>query len=261
MPATASGITTEREGAVLIVRIDNPPLNLLTQDVRHALGDVFEEVGRDDSVRAVILASGPKHFCAGADMTEFPLRFEPAIARAHGANGHRMMRALVACRKPVAAAIEGAGLGGGFELALGCDLRVMGRDGKVGLPEIHRGIWPGTGGMALLARLLGEHAARSIVLDGATFDAGAALAGGLCDRIAEEGDALPAALEVAERWAARPGASVGTVKQLMGQPFLERFDAHLARELEAYVACYQTADAREGNVAFFEKREARWSHR
>jgi enoyl-CoA hydratase len=259
MSAT-EGVAIEREGAILVVRIANPPLNLLTQEIRRALGDALGEVASDETVRAVILASGAAHFCAGADMTEFPLRFDPAVARSHGANGHRMMRELARCPKPTVAAIKGACLGGGMELALACDVRVAAASARLGLPEIHRGIWPGTGGLALLARLVGEARAKAIVLDGDVLSAATAATLGLVDQVVDDGEALGAARQLAARWSDRPAMAVRAVKQLLDAPFLERFDAHLARELEAYVAAFQTADAREGNAAFFARRAPRWSH-
>lgn len=260
MGAEPTSVQSERRDSVLVVRIDNPPLNLLTQEIRRSLGEIFAAAAADDGARAVVLASGPEHFCAGADMKEFPLRFDPEVARAHAANGHRMALNLVRCPKPTIAAIEGACLGGGMELALACDFRIAARTAKLGLPEINRGVWPGTGGIPLLARLIGAARAKELILNGETMDATEAKSANLVEEVVEEGQAIEAALQRAGRLVQRPAAAVRSVKQLADRQFLASFAAHLEDELEAYVACYQTEDAREGNRAFFEKRPPRWTH-
>ena len=256
----SAGITVARQDAVAVVRIDNPPLNLLTQGVRRALGDFFSAVADDGSVRAVVFAPGDKHFCAGADMSEFPQRFDPEVARRHGENGHRMCLSLVRSPVPVIAAIEGACMGGGLELALGCDFRIAAVSAKLGLPEIRRGVWPGTGGMPLLARLVGDQRAKSLVFGGDILDARDAREMGLLDRLAEPGKTEEAALAWARELAGKPARPLQAAKRLLDRAFVARLEAHLRDELEAYVACYQTGDAREGNQAFFEKREPVWTH-
>lgn len=254
------GVREERCGTVAVVIIDRPPLNLLNQEIRCALGDLFPALASDMTVRAIVLAGAGSNFCAGADMKEFPLRFDPKIARQHGLNGQRMTLGVVTCPKPTIAAIEGACLGGGLELALSCDFRVAAGGSRMGLPEIRRGIWPGTGGIPLLSRLIGAQKAKELILDGTMMDTEAAHAAGMLDRVVEQGGALEAALAWAIELSERPGQAVRSVKTLMDGSFSASLREYFARELEAYVACYQTADAREGNSAFFEKRTPKWTH-
>ena len=256
----SAGISVAMQGAVAVVRIGNPPLNLLTQGVRRALGDFFSTIAEEGTVRVVVLAPGTQHFCAGADMSEFPLRFDPQVARRHGENGHRMCLSLVRCAVPVVAAIEGACLGGGLELALGCDFRVAAGSARLGLPEIRRGVWPGTGGMPLLARLIGDQRAKALVIGGDILDARDAREMGLVDRLAETGNAEEAALAWARELAGKPARPLQAAKRLLDDAFVSRLEAHLGDELEAYVGCYQTEDAAEGNRAFFEKRNPVWTH-
>lgn len=255
------GLRVGQEGAVAVAAIDNPPLNLLTQDIRRSIAEAFAQFAADESVRAVILASGDKHFCAGADMSEFPARFDPQVAREHGLNGQRMVLSIVRCPKPVIAAIEGVCLGGGMEIALACDFRIVAAGAKLGLPEIRRGVWPGTGGMYLLSRLVGAPVAKRMVMTGEVFSAQSLPTGGVVDAVTDDGRTLETAMEQAATLAAAPGQSVAIVKRLIDRGFLASFEDHLQAELEAYVACYQTEDAREGNRAFFEKRDPEWSHR
>lgn len=256
-----NGVTIERFGAVAVVAVDNPPLNLLTQDIRRTLGDVFEKLAVDDSVRAVVLGSGEKHFCAGADMSEFPARFDPTTARTHGINGQRMVLSIARCPKPVVAAIEGVCLGGGMEIALACDFRLVAAGAKLGLPEILRGVWPGTGGMFLLARLGGPAVAKDLAMTGQICGPESLVSRGVVDAITPDGAARDAALERAAVLVTNAAQSVQSIKRLIDHTFLVSFEGYLREELDAYVACYQTEDAREGNQAFFEKRDPNWSHR
>lgn len=240
--------------------LDRPPLNLLTQDLRRVLGDSFLGFADDATVRAVVLTGGSGNFCAGADMKEFPLRFDAEVAREHGLNGQRMTLALLECPQPTIAAIEGACYGGGYELALSCDFRVAASLSRVGLPEIRRGVWPGTGGIPLLSRLIGASAAKRFIFEGETISAEAAHAAGMVDRLSERGTALETAIAWATALSKAPAHAVRTVKNLVDDEWIGSVRAYFRREIEAYVACYQWEDAREGNRAFFEKREPKWAH-
>ena len=129
--------------AVTQLRIAHPPLNLLNQEVRRELGSFFLGLRAATGVRSVVFASGERSFCAGADLKEYPLRFDPVVARAHVENAQRMILALVESDTPVVAALRGPCMGGGLELALGCGYRVAARNATFALPEIRRGAWPG----------------------------------------------------------------------------------------------------------------------
>lgn len=137
----------ERDGDVAVVVIDNPPINAGSADVRRGLLEAIETVGRDDTVVAAVLIGAGSTFIAGSDIREFgqPLA-EPQLPAVIGA--------IEACPKPFVAALHGAALGGGFELALGCDARVAAPGTVVGLPEVTLGIIPGAGGMQRLPRIV-----------------------------------------------------------------------------------------------------------
>jgi enoyl-CoA hydratase/carnithine racemase len=261
-PLSAAGsVTVERDAAVAIVRIDRPPLNLLNQDVRQELGSSFARLADDDTVRVVVFASGPANFCAGADMTEFPLRFDPLVADEHWRRAYRMTMNLLTLPKPVIAAIEGACFGGGLELALCGDRRLCAHDSKLGLPEIKRGVYPGAGGLLLLADLIGRHRAKQLTMVGSVLTAAEALRAGIVDETCEKGGVLASALCIAHQLADCSMPGLAAIKRLTDEPFLQRFAAHAEAERRAYVACYQTTDAREGNEAFFQKRAPSWKHR
>jgi enoyl-CoA hydratase/carnithine racemase len=259
--ARVEGVALDRHGAVAVLRLVRPPLNLLDQDLRRAVGATLIALDQDETVRAIIFASGTHHFCAGADLGEFAARRDPATARAHCRNAHQMMRALVSCTKPVIAAIEGACLGGGFELALGCDWRVAATDALIGLPEASRGVFPGTGGVPLLVRQLGTARAKRLVWSAAILSGAEAEAAGLVEQVRPPGEAEPVALAMAAELAAASAVAVRAAKRMADGIFLRAFEAHLAEEEEAYLRVFAAEDAAEGVRAFRERRDPVWSHR
>lgn len=258
---SSSGLVDVRsDGAVSVLTLAASPLNLLTQEFRRAIRGAVETAASDTSVRAIVLTGAP-NFCAGADLKEFAARLDPAVAEAHCRNGHAMALALACCDKPTIAAIEGACLGGGFELALGCDVRIAARDARLGLPEIGRGVFPGTGGIPLLDRLVGATRAKGLVMGGEVFDARSELADGIVDRCAEPGAALELAIAAAHLLAAKPAGSLAAIKRLTDDPFRSRLAERLEAERAEYIAIYRREDAQEGWRSFLEKRAPIWAHR
>lgn len=252
-------VQAEQEGAVLLLRISAPPLNLLTQTLRREIREAIEKAGSDKSVRAVILTGGA-NFCAGADLREFEARSDPVMAESHCRNGHAMTMALAAINTPLIAAIEGACLGGGLELALCCDRRVAATDARLGLPEISRGVFPGTGGIKLLERLVGPSRAKQVMMAGEIFDASSSLADGIVDERVAPGQALAKAIELGHRLAERSGPALQMIKRLTDLAFLDELARYLETERTEYIRCYQRADSAEGWRAFREKRPAIWTH-
>ncbi len=168
-------VRLEHDGDVAVICIDNPPINAGSAAVRAGLLQAVEAVEQDDSVVAAVLIGAGTTFIAGSDIREFgkPLA-EPQLPA--------VIAAIEACRKPFVAALHGAALGGGFELALGCDARVAAAGTVVGLPEVTLGIIPGAGGTQRLPRLVGIERAIAMVCSGERVKSAAALAAGLVDQ-------------------------------------------------------------------------------
>ena len=179
-------VRLERDGDVGVIVIDNPPINAGSTDVRTGLLQALREVQSDSSLRASVLIGAGKTFIAGSDIREFgqPLA-EPQLPS--------VIAAIETCPKPVVAALHGAALGGGFELALGCDARVAAPDAVVGLPEVTLGMIPGAGGTQRLPRIVGVPRAITMVCSGERVPAAVALASGLVDAVVE-GDLRAAAV-------------------------------------------------------------------
>jgi len=185
----------ERDGDVAVIVIDNPPINAGSTEVRRGLLEAVEMVRCDDAIVAAVLIGAGTTFIAGSDIREFgqPLA-EPQLPA--------VIAAIEACTKPFVAALHGAALGGGFELALGCDARVAAPGTVVGLPEVTLGIIPGAGGTQRLPRIVGVPRAIQLVCSGERVASAAALAEGLIDAQAD-GDLRAAAVAHARRLVGR----------------------------------------------------------
>lgn len=190
-------VRVERDGDVAVVVIDNPPINAGSSDVRAGILAAIQQAGADSQTRAVVIIGAGTTFIAGSDIREFgqPLA-DPQLPQ--------VIAAIEACPKPVIAALHGAALGGGLELALGCDLRIAQSGTVLGLPEVTLGIIPGAGGTQRLPRLVGLPRAIGIIGTGERVPADAALALGIVDKVVpadlrEEATAMAAAGETQKR--------------------------------------------------------------
>jgi 3-hydroxyacyl-CoA dehydrogenase len=185
-------VTRVVDGGVAVILISNPPVNALGFAVRAGIKACAEAAGSDPAVRAIVLAAEGRTFIAGADITEFG---KPPVPPSLS----EVIATLESLSKPVVAAINGAALGGGLEVALGCHARVAAPSAKLGLPEVKLGILPGAGGTQRLPRLIGAAPAARIACDGTPISAQEARSLGLVDELAEE--VLPAAKALALRLA------------------------------------------------------------
>lgn len=186
-------LTLERRGGVAVVTLDNPPVNALSQAARQALMEMLAQIDADSTLEAAVLIGAGRVFIAGADVNEF----DKPPAPPHLPD---VVRHIENATKPWVAAIHGAALGGGLEVALGCAARVAAATAVLGLPEVTLGIVPGAGGTTRTPRLIGPEKAIDLVTSGKPVTAPAALAMGLIDAIAE-GDLLDAAIVHAQRLA------------------------------------------------------------
>ena len=185
--ATASPVQTRLQGDVLVVRIDNPPVNALGAAVRQGLMAAIGEAESRADVQAVLIVGEGKAFIAGADIREFgkpPV--EPSLPE--------VCQRIESCGKRVVAAIHGAALGGGLEVALAAHYRVALPGAQLGLPEVNLGLLPGAGGTQRAPRLMGVKPAAEMMLSGKPLSAKAAQAAGLVDRLVDGSDAVAAGL-------------------------------------------------------------------
>ncbi|HSV45984.1 MAG TPA: 3-hydroxyacyl-CoA dehydrogenase NAD-binding domain-containing protein [Ramlibacter sp.] len=188
--AILTPVRTDRQGGVLVVTVDNPPVNALGADVRRGLVDAIAQAQADPAVAAVLIVGAGRNFIAGADIREFGKPPQPPALP-------EVCNRIEDCGKPVVAAIEGAALGGGLEIALAAHYRLALAGARLGLPEVQLGLMPGAGGTQRAPRLAGAAAALGLMLGGRQASAQEALSLGLVDRCAEGTDALAAGLAYA----------------------------------------------------------------
>jgi 3-hydroxyacyl-CoA dehydrogenase len=186
----ASPVNYENKDGVGVITIDNPPLNVLSRKVRDGLMAAVWQAASDGEASAVVVTGAGPNFTAGADITEFGAPFK-------GEDLNDICAAIEDLLKPVVAAMHGASVGGGLEIALACHYRVASRDARIGLPEVKLGLLPGGGGTQRLPRLAGARAALDLIISGDPISAAEAKAAGFVDEIAE-GDCLAAAIALAK---------------------------------------------------------------
>jgi enoyl-CoA hydratase len=250
-------LAVTRAGGVATVALDRPPVNAVDLEVIDEFLGVVAHVAADRAVRAVILTGRERRFCAGADIAM--LRDLSPENQSRARRWVDVQAGLEAMEKPVVAAINGYALGGGAELALACDVRLMARGGEIGFPEIRLGFFPGAGGTQRLTRLIGPARALRLIMEGRRLTADEARTLGIVDEVVPPDLLQQTALDVAERLAAGPTRAIGLLKRCVYQGYGRSLAEGLALEAEAVAELIRTADAREGMAAFLAKRPARFT--
>lgn len=254
-------VRVEKRGAVAILWLDHPPVNVLSAEVLDRLSSRLDEVGRDPEVRAVVLASAQERaFAAGANIREMA-PMGPPEARVHGGRGQGVTLRIERLPLPVIAAVHGTCVGGGCEIALACDVIVASEDAIFGQPEINLGVMPGWGGTRRLPRRIGAAAAREWIFTGKTVPAAEAARVGLVHRVVPRAEVLSHALEVAEALAQKPSAALAAAKFAINASLDPSIVAGLRFELDLWSELFGTPDQKEGMAAFLEKRPPKFAGR
>jgi enoyl-CoA hydratase/carnithine racemase len=254
----AAGVRLDREGGVGVLTLVAPPANALDGTLVAALAAAVDRLGADAGVRAVLVRSALPLFSAGADLGQVAAWMADEAAGAFAAYLRAFNRALdrlEALPRPVVCALNGHALGGGFELALACDVRLAADDDgiRLGLPEARLGLLPAAGGTRRLGRLVGPARAFGLLVPGRALAPREALALGLVDRLAAPGELDAESRREAARLAEGPVEAYAAIKAcLAGSPGDGAPGA--AGEQAAALRLFRSADAREGVRAFREKR-------
>jgi 2-oxoglutaroyl-CoA hydrolase len=251
------GFRVETADAVARITLDVPgKFNRVSMAARDELAQEFAELGRDDSVRAIVLAGAGEAFTAGGDIAGF-LQREPEEVSRLAWN----VAAPERCPKPVIARLHGYAFGVGLELALACDFRIASDDLEVALPEVRLGMIPGSGGTQRLARLVGLGRAKDIIMRGRRVKAAEALALGLVTEVVPADELDAAVQRLVDELAQLSPLALATAKRVLNHVY----DAplHMGMEIEgyAYGMLRSTHDFREGVEAFGEKRKPEFEGR
>ncbi|MBN9410045.1 MAG: enoyl-CoA hydratase/isomerase family protein [Burkholderiales bacterium] len=245
-------VILERHGAVALLRINRPAArNALNRAVIDALGGHLLRMENEHDIRCIVITGDERAFSAGADLKE--MAHVPATVMARrGASA--IWRALDQLGTPVIAAVNGYALGGGCELAMGCDIIVAGEGARFGLPEIRSGILPGGGGTQRLLRAIGKHRAMLLLLTGDMLPAREAHAYGLVSQVVQDGRVVAEALALAARIAGMPPLAVHQIKEAVRHGQDAALPTALSLERNANYLLFASDDRREGMQAFAEKR-------
>jgi len=253
--AAAQDVTVELEGDIAVVTLRRPPHNLLTEPALRAVADAVD--GLQGRVRAAVVASEGRSFCAGADF-----RSDEAPDPTDGGDFERRTGAfyaqaerIFASSVPTVAAVQGAAIGAGFGLALACDIRVVGRRGWFQVNFVRLGIHPGFALSVTLPRAVGQGRASELFLTGRRVDAEEAVHIGLAEHLAAEGEELAAASAIARRIATGAPLAVRSTRATLRRGLAEEARAAMRHELAEQVSLAGTADAVEGVAAVLAGRE------
>jgi enoyl-CoA hydratase len=262
VPGDGEVVRAERRGPVAVLTFNRPDkLNAISSAMLDQLEDRLDQADYDPSVRAVVLTgAGDRAFVAGADIGEYAGQTEQEF-RVYQRRSREVFSRLATFGKPVIAAVNGYALGGGFEIALCCDVLIASASARFGLPEGLLGLCPGGGGTQRLTRAVGPYTAARVLLLADRLTADEARELGLVARVVEPGALMDSALDAAGSAARVAPLAAREMKHLVAAAGEVTLAAGLDREHEALFGLYRTRDVREGIAAFTGKRQPRFEGR
>jgi enoyl-CoA hydratase len=262
-PTGQAVVLCERRGAIGLLTINRPKtLNALNVETLLALESALTQLEHDDAVRAIVITgAGEKAFVAGGDIADLDSRQGLAHYQEFAEVIHRVFRRFEVSDKPTIGAINGWALGGGTELLLALDIRLVAQEAKLGLPEITLGLFPGAGGSQRLIRQVPLCRAKELMFIGEQITADEAVALGLCNRAVPRERLLQEALAMAEKVAQKSPLTLKLLKRALRDGLEMPLPSALAHEQAIIGLVLDTADAHEGCRAFLEKRSAQFTGR
>jgi enoyl-CoA hydratase len=250
-------VLLERRENVLVITLNRPEArNAVNLALAEGIAAALDELDASDDFRVGVLTGAEGFFSAGMDLKAFVAGERPYVGD-RGFAGITMR----AARKPLIAAVEGFALAGGFEIALSCDLIVASRDARFGIPEVKRGLVAAAGALIRLPKRIPYHLAMELALTGEPIDAERAAALGVVNRLAAPGAALEEAVEMAQEIARNGPLALDASKRIVAAAPDWSEEEAWQRQGEIAGPVFGSEDAREGAVAFAEKREPRWQGR
>lgn len=245
-----------KEGVAWLT-LNDPPANAYTYEMFRAVDDALLQARFDEAVHVIVLTgAGEKFFCAGANIAMLS-KANPYFKYMFCLHANETLNRLEQTPKLVIAAINGHCMGGGLEVALAADLRIARKDaGKIGLPEVNLGVLPGTGGTQRLGRLVGKSRAIEMMIESRTFTPAEAMAAGLVNKVLENEGFRDSVQAYAKQFCppGKAAKAVGGIKRAVQSGLEMSFEQGLALERELQAGLFASEDAKEGLLAFVEKR-------
>ncbi|WP_458412282.1 enoyl-CoA hydratase [Schinkia sp. CFF1] len=246
--------TVQIDQKIGTITLNRPPANALASDVLKELSIVLDEVESNEDVRVLVLRGEGRFFSAGADIKEFTEVDSEEGFKEIAQRGHDVFKRIENFSKPVIAAIHGAALGGGLELAMSCHIRLVSENAKLGLPELTLGIIPGFAGTQRLPRLVGMPKAAEMMFTSEPISGKQAAALGLVNHAYPEEVLFEEAYKLAQKVAAKSPNSLKAIIELLQYAKVTSFEQGSEQEANLFGKVFLTEDAKEGISAFLEKR-------
>ncbi|GED69447.1 putative enoyl-CoA hydratase [Brevibacillus reuszeri] len=245
---------------VALVTINNPPANALSKSMFEQLSELLDQWENDEQIKTIVFTGEGRFFIAGADIKEFTqLQSEDAVVLSKF--GQRVFDRVEKFPKPIIAAINGACLGGGLELAMACHIRLAAADARLGLPELNLGLIPGYGGTQRLPRLVGRGKATQMTLTSEMISGEEALRIGLVEAVYPVEELVDAAKKLAEVISQKSAVTIKLALQAIHAREELSLSEGLDYEAQLFGEAFATEDAKEGVAAFLEKRKPQFSDR
>jgi len=252
-------VKVKLEGAVAVVTLDNPPVNVLTAEVIDEIDKAFLELGKNDQAKVIVFTcAGTNAFIAGADIKAIAKIQTPDQARDLALRGQQVLGRIEKMNKPTIAAIHGICVGGGNELIMAFHMRIASERARFGQPEINLGIIPGFGGTQRLARLVGMPKAREIILTGDMVNAQEALRIGLVNKVVPDGELIKQTMGLAKKIASKSRVTIELCEQAIREGMERSLQEGLELEAALFSKVAESEDMKEGIRAFLEKRQPKF---
>lgn len=261
-PTLSEALITHVEDHVGVLTLNRPDKhNAMDDAMQDAMPATLQALIDDPAVRVILLRGAGKSFCAGRDTSVLGhrARHESDFEFVRRAQDFRLLT--IDCRKPVIAAVRGAAIGGGFELALSADMRIFSTTARVSLPEIVYGLVPDTGGTQFLTALIGPSLTKYLVMTGEAVPAPRAFELGICDWLVEDAELDAKAMEIARKVASGPPQALAMAKQLVDNAWIGAYRNGLRQELLAISTLFRSDDYAEARSALREKRKPNYTGR
>ncbi|MDE3839842.1 enoyl-CoA hydratase [Bacillus methanolicus] len=248
-------ISWSHSDMVATITIQRPPANALSSSLLKELSAVLDEVESNDNIRVIVIHGEGKFFSAGADIKEFTTIQTGDDFANLAEYGQNLFERIETFSKPIIAAIHGAALGGGLELAMACHFRLVSENAKLGLPELQLGLIPGFAGTQRLPRYVGIARAAEMMFTSEPITGTEAVQYGLANHAYPESELLDHAYRIAKKIAKKSPVSIKAAIQLLNYAKSEEFYSGVKKEAELFGKVFVSEDGQEGIRAFIEKRE------